>query len=228
MAGKLFAHLRQQWMGAIALTLVLTGGTAYALDGSNTVFTDDIVNGEVKVADIGQGQVAADELAANAVGASEIADGQVGAAEIATGAVRTEELRNGQVQAEDLAPGVAPGASGARAWGLVDRLGNLERSKNVTSVTHPFDSTYCIDPGAGIDPTTAVMVVGTEFSGSGTSEQFDDVSHVGWNAAAPDCPAGTMEVRTFIGFGNPPTFSDIDEGGFDVDQFDQRFAFVIP
>ena len=35
---------------------MLTGGTAYALDGSNTVFTDDLVNGDVKVADIGQGR----------------------------------------------------------------------------------------------------------------------------------------------------------------------------
>jgi hypothetical protein len=32
--------------------LVLTGGTAYALDGSNTVFGDDIVDGQVRTADI--------------------------------------------------------------------------------------------------------------------------------------------------------------------------------
>jgi hypothetical protein len=215
-------------VSSLALFLVLTGGAAYALDGSNTVFSDDIVDGEVKEADVGQGAVASPEVKNDSIVAGDIAPNSLTSGRIATGAVRTEEVANGQVQAEDLAPGVAPGASGARAWGLVDRLGNLERSKNVTSVTHPFDSTYCIDPGAGIDPTTAVMVVGTEFSGSGTSELFDDVSHVGWNAAAPDCPAGTMEVRTFIGFGNPPTFSDVDEGGFDVDQFDQRFSFVIP
>ena len=51
MIGSL-AHLRQQWLGALAVALVLTGGTAYALDGSNTVFSDDIVNGEVRTADI--------------------------------------------------------------------------------------------------------------------------------------------------------------------------------
>jgi hypothetical protein len=32
----------------LALFLVLTGGTAIALDGHNTVFSDDIVNGKVK------------------------------------------------------------------------------------------------------------------------------------------------------------------------------------
>jgi len=34
-------HLRAQWMGALALFLVIAGGTAYA---ANTVFSTDIVN----------------------------------------------------------------------------------------------------------------------------------------------------------------------------------------
>jgi hypothetical protein len=45
-------HLRQQWMGALALLLVLTGGSAYALTGHNTVFSDDIVNHQVKQQDL--------------------------------------------------------------------------------------------------------------------------------------------------------------------------------
>jgi hypothetical protein len=36
----------------IFLLVVLSGGTAYALDGKNTVFTDDIVNGEVRSVDV--------------------------------------------------------------------------------------------------------------------------------------------------------------------------------
>jgi hypothetical protein len=36
----------------IALMLTLSGGTAYALDGQNTVFTDDVVNGDIRSADI--------------------------------------------------------------------------------------------------------------------------------------------------------------------------------
>jgi len=36
----------------IAVILVLSGGTAYALDGKNTVFTDDVVNGEIRSADV--------------------------------------------------------------------------------------------------------------------------------------------------------------------------------
>jgi hypothetical protein len=39
-------------MAALALFLVIAGGTAYA---ANTVFSSDIVDGEVKVADLGTG-----------------------------------------------------------------------------------------------------------------------------------------------------------------------------
>lgn len=46
--------IRNQWAGLIALFLVVTGGTAYALAGSNTVFTDDIVNGQVRSADVAE------------------------------------------------------------------------------------------------------------------------------------------------------------------------------
>jgi hypothetical protein len=36
----------------ICLVIILSGGTAYALDGKNTVFSDDIVNGQVRSSDV--------------------------------------------------------------------------------------------------------------------------------------------------------------------------------
>ena len=248
MPGKLLAHLRQQWIGVIALLLVLTGGTAYALDGSNTVFTDDLVNGDVKAADIGQGAVATDEIANNQVKASDIGNGEVKAAdiangqvtadelaansvrsdEVADGQVRTQEIGNGQVQSQDLAPGVAPGASGARAWGLVDEDANLVRSKQVTAVSNPNVGFYCIDPAPGIDVDTAVMVVGADAATSATGEVQNNVSQVEWSSDPLVCPDTTMEVQTFLGDGDPPTLGDIDEGGFDVFPDDEAFTFAIP
>jgi hypothetical protein len=65
-------------MATIAVFLVLSGGTAVALSGSNTVFTDDIVDNEVRSADVrndaltGGGLTAAD-LRPNSVGTSEVA-----------------------------------------------------------------------------------------------------------------------------------------------------------
>jgi hypothetical protein len=235
-------------VSSIALFLVLTGGAAYALDGSNTVFTDDIVNGEVKIGDVGQGAVATEEIVNNQVKAADIGDGEVKAAdiangqvtadelaansvrsdEVADGQVRTQEIGNGQVQAQDLAPGVAPGASGARAWGLVAPEGTLLRSKQVTAVTEPSWGTYCIDPAPGIDPTTAVMVVGEDLTHGSTDPGTDGVSHVEWRSGGVDCPAGTMEVQTFFGDGSPRTFAETDFGGFNLDLTNQGFTFVIP
>jgi hypothetical protein len=73
MLGLFFAHLRRQWMGALALFLVLTGGSAYALSGSNTVFTDDIANDTFNSPTQGQGGLVAADLRPNSVGTSEVA-----------------------------------------------------------------------------------------------------------------------------------------------------------
>lgn len=48
-ATRAIDHLRRQWMGALALFLVLTGGVAYA---ANTVFSSDIADNQVFSADV--------------------------------------------------------------------------------------------------------------------------------------------------------------------------------
>ncbi len=92
-------YLRQNAIGCVALFLVLTGGTAQALDGSNTVFSDDIVNGEVTSADI----------AASSVTTGKIANGQVIAADVADDSLRSEEIFDGTIQAIDVAFGTLRG-----------------------------------------------------------------------------------------------------------------------
>ena len=56
---------------------MLTGGTAYALDGSNTVFSDDIVNGEVRTADIRDANLTTADIRSDAVITGKIADGTI-------------------------------------------------------------------------------------------------------------------------------------------------------
>ena len=46
---RVLDHLRSQWAGLLALLLVLAGGTAYA---ANSVFSQDIVNGQVRPVDL--------------------------------------------------------------------------------------------------------------------------------------------------------------------------------
>jgi hypothetical protein len=72
MLRTVLAHLRAQWMGALALFVVLTGGVAYA---ANTVFSEDIVDGEVKAVDL------------------------------ANNSVRTTKVLNGQLNDEDVGQG---------------------------------------------------------------------------------------------------------------------------
>jgi hypothetical protein len=58
---------------AMVALFVALGGTAAALDGSNTVFSDDITNGEVKSPDIRNGGVKAPDVGDNAIGVPESA-----------------------------------------------------------------------------------------------------------------------------------------------------------
>jgi hypothetical protein len=188
MAGKLLAHLRHQWIGMIALLVALTGGTAYALDGSNTVFTDDIVNGEVKVADIGQGAVATEEIANGQVKAADIGDGEVMAAEIANGQVKNADIGAGEVRSGnvandnltggDISPNSLKGAdideatldvgNAARAYALVNFSSctgtpgtcSATQSKGISGVTRDGTGAYCVNaPGINSDVTPAAVTV---------------------------------------------------------------------
>jgi hypothetical protein len=59
MKRRILRTVRDQWMGALALFLVLATGTAY---GANTIFSADIVDGEVKAPDIADSAVAEAKL----------------------------------------------------------------------------------------------------------------------------------------------------------------------
>jgi hypothetical protein len=94
-------------MATIAVFLVLSGGTAVALSGSNTVFSDDIVNGEVKADDIGSNAVRSGKIIDGGVQSVDILDGAVGSPDILDGAVGNNDVRksaitSGKVQDESL------------------------------------------------------------------------------------------------------------------------------
>jgi len=96
-AHRALDHVRRQWMGALSLFLVLTGGVAYA---ANTIASSDIIDGQVRAADIGQGAVATEE----------IANGQVKTADIGSGEVRTANVANDNLTGGDIAANALKGA----------------------------------------------------------------------------------------------------------------------
>ena len=104
MLSTLFAHLRQQWMGALALFLVLTGGVAYAAD---TVFSSDIVDGEVKAEDIATAAVRTQELGTNQIRSADVRDdtlagGGLSGADIALDTLTSEDIAENTVHTNDI------------------------------------------------------------------------------------------------------------------------------
>jgi hypothetical protein len=100
MSGRLGRHIRSNVVGYIALFFALSTGSAVALRGSNSVFTDDIVNGAVRTQDISDtrgvrsidvrndtfenGGLQAADLRADSVGSGEIIDGSLGTSELSS------------------------------------------------------------------------------------------------------------------------------------------------
>ncbi len=93
MRSTISGHLRNNVVAYVALFLVLTGGTAQALDGTNTVFSDDIADGEVKTADVARGTVTSPK----------IHDGEVLTADLAVNAVTGDRVADGSLAGGDLA-----------------------------------------------------------------------------------------------------------------------------
>ena len=92
MSSRVRKHIRGNVVGYLALFLVLTGGTAQALNGSNTVFSDDIVNRDVKTADLGFKSVTANRLAPNSVRSGRVVDDSLTGADVS--GHRRRPLRN--------------------------------------------------------------------------------------------------------------------------------------
>jgi hypothetical protein len=148
-------HLRSNVVGYLALFVALSG-TAVALPATNTVFGDDIVNGEVTTRDISDtngvrsadvrdddkngGGLAAVDLARNSVGSSEIATDGVGSPEIAADAVRRPEIATDGVGSSEIAEN-AVGASeiGTDSVGK-DAIGIDEVGANELDEVHEHDS----------------------------------------------------------------------------------------
>jgi hypothetical protein len=65
-------------VASLSLFLVLSGGTAVALTGSNTVFSDDIVDGQVKAADLGPASVAGSEVQDNSLTGADVKESTLG------------------------------------------------------------------------------------------------------------------------------------------------------
>ena len=72
MLGRFGSQVRDQWAGFLALFLVLGAGSAYA---ANTIFSGDIVDGQVKTVDLANAAVVTAKIADGAVTSAKVQDG---------------------------------------------------------------------------------------------------------------------------------------------------------
>jgi hypothetical protein len=111
-------------MATIAVFLVLSGGTAVALTGTNTVQSDDLGPGA---------QVQAADVAANAVNGSDVVDNSLTGADVRDLSFQTLTLKNGW--AGDCSGG-GPPAIAKSVEGVVYFRG--EMCRNTGTSTNPF------------------------------------------------------------------------------------------
>jgi hypothetical protein len=103
MRSTISAHLRSNVVGYVALFLVLTGGTAYALDGTNTVFSDDIVNGQVKTNDLGGGAVTSGKTEDGSLTGTDLADRSISGQKIGVETLQSVNVSDGSLFGNDIA-----------------------------------------------------------------------------------------------------------------------------
>ncbi len=91
----------------LALTIALGTGGAYA---ANTVFSTDIVDGEVKFADLGASAVSGSKILNGGVGNVDLADSAVSASKLVSDAVGSTHVLNESLLGADVAPNTLTGA----------------------------------------------------------------------------------------------------------------------
>jgi hypothetical protein len=100
-------HIRSNVVGYVAIFMFAIGGTAYGLDGTNTVDSGDIINNEVRSADVrddslANGGLQAADLRPDSVGTSEVADDSLGSGDLAPDSVGSSEVAFKSLGSADL------------------------------------------------------------------------------------------------------------------------------
>lgn len=148
MRQRLRSHLTYaNVISTLALFIVL-GGTAYAVDGplagQNTVGSEDIINTEVKTADLGADSVSSGKIADGQVKSADVVNDNLTAADLASGSVAGPEVQDGSVANADVAPNSV--ASGRILDGTLTGVDVADNSLKGADID---ESTLAIGPGSG-------------------------------------------------------------------------------
>jgi hypothetical protein len=187
-------------MVTILAFIVLTGGTAVALNGSNTVQSDDLGPGA---------QVKAPDVADNAVNGADVVNGSIRNADLAPAARGARAY--GRVDSN---------ATVTRKKNVVSvtRAGTGIYCIKLGGGINPASAVLVVAPdfaGDATNPSSTISHVEWDSLGSNVSN---------------GCPVGTLTVRTFVfrGDSNDNDHGGGDTQGDTLFADDESFAFVVP
>ena len=113
-------HIRSNIIGYVALFFAFTA-SAVALPGVNTVFSDDIVNGEVKSADLSTDSVNGNKLRDNSTGSLHVIDNSLRTQDVFDDTLTGNDIASDAIGNDELGPDAANSAEIAN-----DAVGNSE------------------------------------------------------------------------------------------------------
>jgi hypothetical protein len=150
-------------MATIAVFLVLSGGTAVALSGSNTVQSDDLGPGS---------QVTAPDVAANAVNGTDVVNGSISGADIADFSLTNQDV--GVLFAEVNSSGTLANSSGGGVTTVSYGSGSydVDFARNIAACTAV----------ATLGPSTGSILPAGEVSLTDTAGNAESVSVITWNS----------------------------------------------
>jgi hypothetical protein len=146
-------------MSTVAVFFAVGGGTAVALTGSNTVFSDDIKDGEVKNPDIAVKSIGGGKLVDNAIGPPKVVPNSLDAGRLAPNAVGGSELSGDAVSGPKVASDSMKGED-------VDES-SLGEAGVKTTPTYEVNATGSIAAGQTTKTVTAVCDVGDRTQSGG-------------------------------------------------------------
>ena len=140
-----FGHL----LGYTALTIILTAGAAQSLAGSNTVTSDDIVDGTITHADVKP----------NSLGGSRFLDNSVTSSKILNNTVTGADINEGTLALPGAVKTTAIRIDGTKAFGA-------------GTTSRPGTGQYTVDYGSSLSNCTAQATIGSNFNNGGESVAF--------------------------------------------------------
>jgi hypothetical protein len=155
MSARIGQHIRSNVVGYVALFVALSGA-AYAVDGplpgQDQVGSDDIINAEVKTADLGPESVRSGKVLDETLVGADIAPGAISTSEVINGTIGAADLGSNSVGYEEIAPSAfnTEIADSGFFYGIADNAiqGNEVSDNSLT--------------GADIDETTLTALDGND------------------------------------------------------------------